>query len=362
MSGFNPSRLRLARERRGILQKELALRCNVAQNTLYNWESGATAPADEASMACLVRELDFPEAFFYRPTLDPLPEGAASFRARTKLPPRQKRAALAAGDLARELALWIEDRFDLPAVRLPDLHNQRPELAAQVIRAEWMLGAKPIPNILHLLESRGILVFSLCQDCHELDAFSFWFGDRPIVLLNTMKSAERSRLDAAHELFHLVAHTEETGRKEEEDANAFAGALLMPGEDVYKHLPRILSLPQLMQDKRRWGASLAALVYRLHELKIASDWQYRKLFLDLSKRGYRTTEPNPMPRETSAVLTKVFEELRKQGTSHRRIASDLAWPTRELNEFIFGLGAGLVGMDGSGNSNGGNGRDHLKLV
>ena len=122
--------------------------------------------------------------------------------------------------------------------------------------------------MIHLLESRGALVFSLTQDCHELDAFSFWSGKRPIVLLNTMKSAERSRMDAAHELMHLLCHREGTSRREEEEANSFAGAFLMPKGDVYKRIRKVYNLHQLIDSKQRWGVALSALVYRLRELEL----------------------------------------------------------------------------------------------
>lgn len=361
---FVPGRLALARERRSFFSKDLATRCGVTAQTVSNWENGVTVPAQEA-ISRIASELQFPEAFFFRPMkLDRMPPGAANFRARTKLGARAKSAALAAGDLARELAEWIEARFELPPVRLPDLHGQPPELAAQVIRAEWLLGEKPIPSVIHLLESRGVLVFSLAQDCHELDAFSFWSGDRPIVLLNTMKSPERSKTDAAHELFHLVAHRkQETGREEEEDSDAFAGALLMPANDVRRFIPRILGLNHLIQEKQRWGVSLAALVYRLHKIGVATDWQYRTLYVELSKRGYRTAEPRSVAREGSALLTKVFEALRLQGLSPRGVAAELGWPVEQVHEFLLGLGAALLPVDGGGNGGGpNNSRNHLRLV
>jgi Zn-dependent peptidase ImmA (M78 family)/DNA-binding XRE family transcriptional regulator len=361
MADFNPARLVLARERRGLFGKELAVRCGVTAQTVSNWESGATVPASDA-VSRIATELSFPEEFFFRPDVDRLPEGAANFRARTKLAARQKRAALAAGDLAQELASWIEARFELPPVRLLDLEGQPPELAAQVIRAEWLLGERPIPNIIHLLESRGVLVFSLAQDCHELDAFSFWHGDRPIVLLNTMKTPERSRIDAAHELYHLVAHKEETGKQEEEDADTFAGAFLMPANDLRRHLPHVLGLNQLIQEKHRWGVSLAALVYRLHRVFIIKDWQYRSLYMELSKRGYRSSEPRSLPREGSALLSKVFESLRGQGIMPRRIASELGFSLEQLQEFLLGLGATLLSLDGGGESGTNGGRNHLRLV
>jgi Zn-dependent peptidase ImmA (M78 family)/DNA-binding XRE family transcriptional regulator len=358
---FNPARLVLARERRALMGKELAVKCGVTPQTISNWESGATAPAPDV-LSRVASELGFEVDFFLLPDLDRLPEGAASFRARTKLPARQKRAALAAGDIARDLAKWIEARFELPPVRLPDLQGQPPELAAQVIRAEWLLGERSIPNMIHLLESRGVLVFSLAQDCKELDAFSFWSDGRPIVLLNTMKTPERSRIDAAHELFHLVAHREETGKKEEEDADAFAGALLMPANDLRRHIPRVLGLNHLIQEKQRWGVSLSALVYRLHKVGLATDWQYRSLFMELSKRGYRSKEPRSMSREGSALLTKVFEALRAQGISTRRVATELGLLVEDLQEFLLGLGAALLTFEGEGKGSGAGSRNHLRLV
>lgn len=362
MPTFNRARLILARERRGLFSKELAERCGLSPQTISNWESGVIAAPLPEALATVAKELDFPESFFFRDHYDRLPEGAVSFRARSKMPARQKRAALAASDLAREFVDWLEAKFELPPVRLPDLHGHSPELVAQVLRTEWLLGEKPIPNIIHLLESRGVLVLSLAQDCRDLDAFSFKSNGRPIVLLNRMKTAERSRIDAAHELFHLVAHKEETGKEEEADADAFAGAFLMPENDLRRRIPRVVGLNQLIQEKGRWGVSLAALVYRLRRVEIATEWQYRALFIELSKRGFRSAEPNSMPRDSSALLSKVFESLRARGVGVRHIAADLNWSVDHLKEFLLGLGAAFIGFDGGGEGGGGGARNRLRLV
>ena len=361
MSDFSPSRLQIARERRRLLRKELAKRCGVNPQTITNWESAHTAPSEE-KVSQIAAALGFPEAFFFRQEVDRIPDGAASFRARTRIPARHRHAALAAGVLATELAGWIERRFELPSVQLPDLEGQSPELAAKVVRTEWLLGQRPVPNMIHLLESRGVLVFSLAQDCLEIDAFSFWAGSRPIVLLNTLKSPERSRADAAHELFHLLAHKEETGKKEEQDADGFAGALLMPADDVLQRTRGAIGLQGLIAAKVRWGVSLAALVYRLHKLQRISDWQYRQLFIELSKRGYRTSEPLSIERERSALLAKVFDSLRRSGVGPRQVSQELGWPIEQLKEFLFGLGATMLPFEGGGAGGPDKGRDHLRLV
>ncbi len=346
---FAPSRLRIARERRRISQKDLAAACDVSPQTLSNWESGETLPSQEHQEA-LAHVLEFPLSFFAASDLEPLPEGAATFRARTKIPAREKSSAIAAGTLARELAQWIESRFELPEVSIPDLSGQNPELAADVIRSEWMLGDRPVPNVTRLLESRGVLILSLAQDCKEIDAFSFRTATgRPILLLSTMKSPDRSRLDAAHELAHLVLHREETGKAEERQADSFAGSFLMPKADIYRHVRNVSRLEQLIDVKKRWGVSLAALVYRLHVLGILTDWQYRSLFMELSKRGYRTKEPQPQPLEPSVLLSQIFGFLRSEGLSARRIANELRWHPEELNGLIFGLGATLFSIEGGKN-------------
>ncbi|WP_261371327.1 ImmA/IrrE family metallo-endopeptidase [Yersinia frederiksenii] len=60
--------------------------------------------------------------------------------------------------------------------------------------------------MVHLIEPKGVKVFSLAENCVEVDAFSFWTNRKPFVLLNTIKTSERSRFDATHQLGHLVLH------------------------------------------------------------------------------------------------------------------------------------------------------------
>ena len=52
---------------------------------------------------------------------------------------------------------------------------------------------------------------------------------------------------------------------------------------------------------------MSALAYRLHQLHALSDWHYGRLAVEISERGYRTDEPEPIARETSQILNKVFQ-------------------------------------------------------
>jgi Zn-dependent peptidase ImmA (M78 family) len=281
----------------------------------------------------------------------------------SKMTARQRDTALGSAAIALLLNRWIEQRFTLPAPDLPTFDVPvDPEGAAEAVRQHWGLGERPIKNTIHLLESRGIRVFSLAIDASEVDAFSMWFEGRAFVFLNTRKSGERSRFDAAHELGHLVLHRHGTpnGREAEREADAFASALLMPARSVYAHAPRVATLQQLIDLKRLWMVSVSALTYRMHSLGLLSEWHYRQLFRQISARGYRTGEPNAIRREVSQVLHKVFAALREEGVTKHDIAADLQVHPTDINELVFGLV--LTSLEGNAARGGRSDRPDLRIV
>jgi Zn-dependent peptidase ImmA (M78 family) len=248
-------------------------------------------------------------------------------------------AALAAGSIGFLISDYVEERFDLPPIAVPDLGFYTPEQASRALREEWRLGEKPISNMIHLLESKGVLVFSLAENSLKVNAFSLWRRDKPYVFLNTMKSAENSRFDAAHELCHLAQHQDgkTTGREAEDQANRFASSFLMPKDDVLAELPYVVSLDQMMQKKIRWRVSLAALNYRLHKLGLTTEWQNRNFCIQIARAGYAKREPNPIARETSVVWEKVLRTLWTERTTRADIAKTLLLPEPEVEALIFGV-------------------------
>lgn len=102
------------------------------------------------------------------------------------------------------------------------------------------------------------------------------------------------------------------------------------------------TLPQLIQQKKNWKVSLAALVRRSYDLGFSTDWHYRQLNIQLSKQGFRTQEPEGMEkRETSLLLEKIFSALRTRGISQKEALEQLGWPLDELKALTFGLGLGM---------------------
>jgi Zn-dependent peptidase ImmA (M78 family)/DNA-binding XRE family transcriptional regulator len=337
---LNPSRLIVARKRRGLTLTRLAELTGISTHSLSVYENGHQAPTGE-TLAQLAVALDIPVQFLEAPDVDEIPEAAVSFRALSKMTARQRDRALAAGRIAIMINDWIEARFRLPSADIPTLTGHDPESAAEIVRARWGLGERPVANMLHLLEAHGTRIYSLTAENDELDAYSLYWTGRPFVFLSTGKTGERGRFDAAHELGHLVMHGEHQVPSQrpaaEVEANRFAAAFLMPRASVLAHGLGNATTAQIVQAKRVWNVAAMALTHRLHELGLLTDWGYRSACVQLSRMGYRRAEPEGIPRESSQLLGKVFRSIRADGMSPATIAAELGISPAELQGHVFGL-------------------------
>jgi len=336
---FNPERVELVRLRLGLTKIGFAEQLGVDRKALQRFESGES-DLPEACRERLLEISGYSDGFFQKGSPEyPSPAGV-SFRSLRSLTASSRNAAMAAGALAFEFDDWITSKYELPAHALMPARHEQPAQAAMYLRAQWGIGSRPIGNMLNLLESRGLRVFSLVEETRHLDAYSLWRNDKPYIFLNTLKTAERSRFDAAHELGHLVLHrhTGSSHPKAESEADEFASAFLMPPEDVIAEIRIVRSLDEIIRKKQRWGVSAAALAYALHKMGKITDWHYRGYCIALGKMG-RDVEPSPMPKETSQVWSKILTDLWRQGISLSRLAEKLLIPEQELNSLLFGIAA-----------------------
>ena len=336
---FNPTRLALARRRRGLSKVAFAEAVDLSTRIVTAYERGEKVPL-RRNLANIGDVLRFPEEFFFGPDLDEPPMAGSSFRALSSLTATERDQGLAAGALALLLSDYIEAKFSLPSPDVPQYYGIDAETAAMGVRAEWGLGERPISNMIHLLEAHGVRVFSLAEECHEMDAFSFWRANTPYILLNTMKSGEHGRMDAAHELGHLVLHRKGVGlhgRSSEREVADFASTFLMPSGSVLAEAPWRGTLGQIIEAKQKWKVSVASLTFRMHKLEMLTEWQYRSLFIDIARNGYRTSEPRGIPQESSQVLVKVFDALAQDGVMIENVAEDLTIDVGEVRKLIFGL-------------------------
>jgi Zn-dependent peptidase ImmA (M78 family)/DNA-binding XRE family transcriptional regulator len=364
-SPFVAERLTLARERRGLNKSQLATLIGKKAPTITAYERADREPPTRDVVERLATELKFPIEFFYTPVPQAVPRDAASFRALTRMTAGQRSAALASGTLCIEFDRWISERFDRPQPQVPDLDPLLidPQAAAIYVRTQWGLGTSPLADVLQTLESFGVRVFALADECREVDAFSFWAEETgtPFIIIGTHKTPERQVFDLAHELAHLVLHRDHAaprGRAEEREADAFASSFLMPRDDLVIAAPPTPSFDDLIRAKHRWKVSVAALAYRMNHLGMLSDWSYHNVCVHLARVG-RHREPSSLPREQSQVLNKVLRALRGDGMRLSQIASELHLRVDDLQAMLNGLVTGAIDGEGHGQATS---RPDLRIV
>ena len=345
---LTPSRLVIARKRRGLTLTQLAGLTGLSTRSISLYENGHAEPSAE-TLRPARRGAGRVPGFLGAPDVDEIPVDAVSFRALSKMTARQRDRALSAGRVALLINDWIDARFRLPDTDIPCLTGHDPESAAQVVRAHWGLGERPVSNVLHLVESRGVRIYSLTAENTELDAYSLYWHGRPFIFLDTAKSGERGRFDAAHELGPPRAARRAPGAQPpaaEAEANRFAAAFLMPRASVLAQGLRDATPARILEAKRIWKVSAMALTHRLYELDLLTDWGYRTACVQLSRLGYRHGEPRGIDRESSQLLAKVFRSIRDGGETPATVASSIGISTSELRSHVFGLTLTSVPGDG----------------
>lgn len=365
VDNFEPSRLALARDRAGLTQSALAEAVGVSRRMIREYETGRQRPT-RSTLANIARALRQDELFFEQLPVEQIALEAASFRSLARASAKLRSRAVAAGTYGVSLLYpYLIERFDLPEVNVPDLRDVGPTGAAEALRQLWGLGQRPISHMVGLLESRGVRVFSLSEDCDAIDAFSLWRDGTPFVFLNTRKTAERSIWDAAHELGHLVLHRHGSpqGQEAESEADKFAGGFLLPEAAFRADAPNVRVAPPrevlaaVVTMKRKWRASTAAIGRRLHDLELMTDHTYTMFNKHLAVQ-WRRKEPAPLPRETSVVLRKALAALAEEGVDLKKIARELHLPLFELRALTFGPKA----LDGEGIAVATTKRPTLRLV
>jgi Zn-dependent peptidase ImmA (M78 family) len=362
---FTPSRLTFARTLRNLTGTELAEACEIRRARLSAFENGHAEP-DANELRILSASLRLPTSFFTAEEIEVINPDSMSFRARSKCSRREIGQSAAAGRLGVEFLAYIDREFKLPEPDVPTFEGHTPENAAEMVRARWGLGTHPIPNLNHLLEFHGVRILNLPAPVAAIDAFSFLHDKTPFVFLTQSKSPERSRFDAAHELGHLVLHSEyrlPCGKGEEAEADAFAAAFLMPRTDIAAVALRQADARRVIAAKKRWRVSAMALARRLNDLEFYSEWRYRDTLVNLSRMGYRRGEPEGLEaHESSLLMEKVTKALRQERIPLRVIAKHLDVTADELRSYLHGLVPVLVEGSGGSTSFPSAGRSHLQLV
>jgi Zn-dependent peptidase ImmA (M78 family)/transcriptional regulator with XRE-family HTH domain len=338
---FDGARLTLARHLEGLRKSDLAARVDKSPTAVAAWESGAKRPTP-AAVAQLALALSVDPGFF---AMRPADVAAASslphFRSLRSTSQLARDQAFAYGQLAVDIATSLEKHVEFPEPDVPscpvsvdDQAGDGPEHAARLIRSQWALDIGPAGHLVRLLENHGVLVVFSPQGAASVDAYSFDSRLRPVVILNPIKrDYYRQRFDVAHELGHLVMHSdaEPGGRIVEDQAHRFAAELLMPADQIRDQLPATMGSDvwqRLARLKEQWGVSIQALLYRARRLGRLSDVSYRNAMTTISTRGWRRNEPGLVTViEQPSLLPRAVELLAQEGIGEAQLIEQCRVPS-----------------------------------
>jgi len=202
-----------------------------------------------------------------------------------------------------------------------------PLYLAQEVRQRLQLGDHPVPSVIAILEFFGIRTIEVPTSL-SIDGMACKFGDEYAVVLNPLTSNDRARMNAGHELGHVLLGDCEDGVKFiDDDAEArayeFASHLLMPQKQL-REVFKNRSMVGLVKAKEQYGLSMQAMIYRASNgpEKLLDQRTSKWLWIQFAKRGWRRQEPGYVRPDRATR----FERLLETAISSR----SLRWPEAEM--------------------------------
>lgn len=302
MNQLFAERFKSARLMNGFSLQDLSdkLKNKISRQALHKYEKGEVYP-DSEMLNYLCEAFNVRPDYFTRETIVEL--GEIKFRKIDKLPTK---AQVSIVERTREiLARYIEledimgfkKSFENPITK-PISSMEDVEEAAEQVRESWKLGNDPISNVVELLEDNNIKVIEIDAN-DEFDGLQTWVNGKeiPVVVLNTakLKSKDRKRFTALHELGHLLLPLDGVPEKvAEKYCHRFAGAMLFPKAAVIKELGDSrskVSIQELGFLKQEYGISIQAIVYRIKDLAIITEYYMKYYFQYITQMGWKVEEP-----------------------------------------------------------------------
>jgi Zn-dependent peptidase ImmA (M78 family) len=243
---------------------------------------------------------------------------------------------------ALENYLTIESVLDLPpaddafeGVRCGRVAGyDQAEALAKGLREKWDLGIDPIPSMTALLEEKGIKVIE--ADFPDRVSGMTCVVKRPgkkpdieAIVISKNNNVERKRFTLAHELAHrVVGGVSGPVIKLENAMHRFASAFLVPADhlkQVIGALRQGIAYHEIMEIKKFYGVSAAALLVRLKDVGILSEAVIAYAFRSYAKT-WRREEPEPIE---NGIGIGAFEHPKRfEGLVYRALAEQLISPAR----------------------------------
>ncbi|EMO70009.1 helix-turn-helix domain-containing protein [Leptospira santarosai] len=347
-------RLREAREIRNLTLSDVAIHLdNITKQAISQYESNNTQPSQN-KLVQLIDLLRLPSQYFSKERSFLNSDiGVANFR-------KLASATRSAREVVKIKALWfaetvfiLKNYINFPTLNIPkfsipgefdNLEQERAQIEnyANELRKHWNLGQGPIENMVRTLENNGVFVSRFGFD-KNLDAFSICVkNDAFIILGNANTTYFRSRLDAAHELGHLILHRHLTQEEVENplihemlerQAFYFGAAFLIPAEALQKELIS-LNIDFLIRLKKRWKISIQALVMRAYHLNLISKSQKDYFFRTFPDRKNEPLD-NDYTLEDPLLFQYAFNLLKSNDRIYiRDLLDEIAYDEKTIIELL----------------------------
>lgn len=328
-------RLKRARAAAGLSMGLLGQQAGVSANMIKKYEHDESMPSSGVLIR-LAKALAVRVEYFFRPAKITL--NGVEYRKRANTPAKALKRIEA--DVLDQAERWYElvnlwPNFPVPPFSMPaqlpeqiSCLEQVEELANQ-IRAVWQLGLGPIPDLVDVLESKGILVILTQVEVQaKFDGLQASVAGKPVIVISAQQPGDRQRFTLAHELGHLLLHGRLSEELDEEKAcHRFASAFLLPACALRQQLGEkrhALEMQELYLLKHEYGLSMQSCLYRAADLEIITQTVRERLFMVFSKRGWRTQEPGDRyPQETTLLFQQLVYRALGEGLIGESKAAEL---------------------------------------
>ena len=293
-----PQRLREVRSLTNLSQSTLAQRVGVSTSLVSHWEKGTRTPS-EAQVLSLAQHLGVTLDYLLNSNVRP------EFKLRAqKTSPQQDAIETALLDASVQVhfidtALRLAEKPPKPFSLRADFDSfaALPNITTSFRQTLKLNRRITLDELKQALAEWNIFVFDWSMPWH-LSGLSFR-GPFSVIFINHLHSPARRLFTLAHEFAHVVFHLDRPGQDSthrqgtivsiashrdplEKQANAFAGELLMPTEDlaalVENYGSRIREPVGLEAAARHFNVSRDAIFYRLTQLNVFT-WADKSAYL-----------------------------------------------------------------------------------
>lgn len=298
------NRLKLARKMAGMSLQDLsdALGNKVTKQSLNKYELGEMKPTSEV-LLMLSKTLNVKPDYFLKK--DSVELGEVLFRKRASLSKKIEDAIVekvrdyVERYLEIENILSIQSKFVNPLKSRILYSRKDVEDAANELRKVWELGNNPIPNLVEMLELKGIKVL-LIKDVDDIDGLAVLTSTGiPVVVVNVNnKSVERIRFTIIHELAHLLLDLTPVAKEKKQEeifCHLFATCFLIPSDQLKRLIGQgkrgYINIKELESIKEYYGISIRAILHRLKDMEVITEVYYQKWMVWLTKNYGAKNEP-----------------------------------------------------------------------